>query len=338
MPGVWTSTATTPVSGSACSHRQVVVSPMPEPISRTTGRGGSKTSPRFGGRCSTSIPQPGSSRISADAADGVVRLRRGWRVRIRYAGRPRDIRTNGRFARFAVRHGCTWLSPTSRKQHEFDHNRLPRRRITRLGGPGRRGAPPTPPIHRAWLVAVAIVAVVTLGPTVAWQAATGSGAQQHAGGDHPSGSRRPGRVSRRRAAGPGVGPDSPVPARRAACACSSRRTRGRRGPPTAVQPRTSPRALSSPRSSAPPADLSRRVALPTSSSDARIGGRGLDRTTSGCGKGAPLMVTRARADYSVREVSIGSPGWPSAPGQRCGHQRLIQHAQRRPCACCAPPG
>jgi hypothetical protein len=37
-------------------------------------------------------------------------------------------------------------------------------------------ARPHLPIHRAWLVTVAIVAVVTLGLTVAWQAATGAAA------------------------------------------------------------------------------------------------------------------------------------------------------------------
>jgi hypothetical protein len=84
---------------------------MPEPISSTTGRGGVKASARCGGAESTSIPHPGSRRINADAADGVVRLRRGWKVRIRCAGRPSDIRTYGRFARVDPEAGLHLVVP-----------------------------------------------------------------------------------------------------------------------------------------------------------------------------------------------------------------------------------
>ena len=50
------------------------------------------------------------------------------------------------------------------------------------------------------------------------------------------------------------------------------------------------------------------------------------------------MVTRARADYSVREVyritRLAVRTGPTVRGTSCDRQ----HAQRRPCACCAPPG
>ena len=73
------------------------------------------------------------------------------------------------------------------------------------------------PIHRAWLIAVALVAVATLGLTFAWQIRRGRCGDRHtcrvlAG--NIGGPGCPGRVSRSRAAGHGVGPDSPVAARR----------------------------------------------------------------------------------------------------------------------------
>jgi hypothetical protein len=47
-------------------------------------------------------------------------------------------------------------------------------------------AHPHLPIHRAWLVAVALVAVVTLGLTVAWQTATGAAAPGTPGATSPA--------------------------------------------------------------------------------------------------------------------------------------------------------
>ena len=75
-------------------------------------------------------------------------------------------------------------------------------------------AHPHLPIHRAWLVAVAIVAVVTLGLTVAWQAATGAAAPSTPAVTTPAAPGVPVESVGARAAGPGVGPDAPVAARR----------------------------------------------------------------------------------------------------------------------------
>jgi hypothetical protein len=47
-------------------------------------------------------------------------------------------------------------------------------------------AHPHLPVHRAWLVAVALVAVVTLGLTVAWQTATGAAVPGTPGASSPA--------------------------------------------------------------------------------------------------------------------------------------------------------
>ena len=53
-------------------------------------------------------------------------------------------------------------------------------------------AHPQLPIRRAWLVAVALVAVVTLGLTVAWQTATGAATPGTAGASSPTTPAAPG--------------------------------------------------------------------------------------------------------------------------------------------------
>ena len=53
-------------------------------------------------------------------------------------------------------------------------------------------AHPHLPIHRAWLVAVALVAVVTLGLTFAWQTATGAAAPGTPGASSPTTPAAPG--------------------------------------------------------------------------------------------------------------------------------------------------
>lgn len=71
-PGVWTSAARMLVSGSAAAIR-AVVSPMPKPISRTTGRALPKSSARSTTRRpSMSSPHRGHSRCSASACPAVT--------------------------------------------------------------------------------------------------------------------------------------------------------------------------------------------------------------------------------------------------------------------------
>ncbi len=81
-PGVCTSAARIPVAGSAAAIC-AVASPIPKPISSTTGSPSNSFSRSMTECPSMSSPQVPQSRFRASPCPVVTRLRRGWKLRIR---------------------------------------------------------------------------------------------------------------------------------------------------------------------------------------------------------------------------------------------------------------